>query len=164
MKTIYLAGGCFWGCQKYFDLMEGVQETEVGYANGPTKNPTYEQVKHHAGHAETVRVVYDPAVLPLAELLRRYFQVIDPTAVNHQGEDFGIQYRTGIYYSDPAMLETIKKAYDEEEALIGVPLAVEVKPLAYFFTAEEYHQKYLDKNPGGYCHIPAEFFTLYRDK
>ena len=109
-------------------------------------------------------VEFDESVISLEKLIYYYFLVIDPTSVNRQGHDTGIQYRTGIYYSDPAMLETIKKAYDEEEALIGVPLAVEVKPLAYFFTAEEYHQKYLDKNPGGYCHIPAEFFTLYRDK
>ena len=101
-KTIYLAGGCFWGCQKYFDLIPGVTETEVGYANGPTANPTYEQVKAHAGHAETVRVRYDPSRLSLRELLDRFFRVIDPTSVNRQGGDEGVQYRTGIYFTDPA--------------------------------------------------------------
>ena len=153
-KTIYLAGGCFWGCQKYFDLIPGVLETQVGYANGPTENPTYEQVKHdHTGHAETVRVKYDPAILPLPALLDKYFQVIDPVAVNHQGEDFGIQYRTGIYYCDPAdapvvsaALATLAEKYDQ-------PLAVENKPLENFYPAEEYHQKYLEKHPDGYCHI-----------
>lgn len=152
-KTIYLAGGCFWGCQKYFDLLPGVLETEVGYANGPTENPTYEEVKHHAGHAETVRVVYDPGVLPLQKLLDAYFAVIDPTAVNKQGEDEGIQYRTGIYRVDEedapvidAALSALAKRYDQ-------PLAVENLPLSNFYSAEEYHQKYLEKNPGGYCHI-----------
>ena len=153
VKTIYLAGGCFWGCQKYFDLMEGVVETEVGYANGPTEKPSYEQVKAHAGHAETVRVVYDPAVLPLDELLRRYFRVIDPTAVNHQGEDFGIQYRTGIYYTDPADAPTVSAALSELARQYGRPLAVENLPLQNFYSAEEYHQKYLEKHPDGYCHI-----------
>ena len=153
-KVIYLAGGCFWGCQKYFDLMDGVLFTEVGYANGPTANPTYEQVKHdHTGHAETVKVEYDPAVLPLQTLLEKYFVVIDPTAVNHQGEDYGIQYRTGIYYVNEedesvanACLDALEKRYDK-------PLAVELKPLENFYPAEEYHQKYLEKNPNGYCHI-----------
>ena len=153
-KTIYLAGGCFWGCQKYFDLMEGVRETEVGYANGPTENPTYEQVKkEHTGHAETVRVVYDPAVLPLTVLLEKYFLVIDPTAVNHQGEDYGIQYRTGIYYADPADAPVIAAALEALAARYDQPLAVENKPLENFYPAEEYHQKYLEKHPDGYCHI-----------
>jgi peptide methionine sulfoxide reductase msrA/msrB len=152
-KTIYLAGGCFWGCQKYFDLMDGVIETEVGYANGEAENPTYEQVKHGAGHAETVRVVYDPARLPLRELLERYFQVIDPTAVNHQGEDFGIQYRTGIYYTDPADAPTVAAALQDLSRRYDKPLAVENQPLQSFYSAEEYHQKYLEKNPNGYCHI-----------
>ena len=153
-KTIYLAGGCFWGCQKYFDLMDGVLETEVGYANGPTANPTYEQVKHeHTGHAETVRVKYDPSVLPLRELLERYFQVIDPTAVNHQGEDFGVQYRTGIYFCDPADAPTVAAALSDLARRYGQPLAVENLPLENFYPAEEYHQKYLEKHPDGYCHI-----------
>ena len=153
MKTIYLAGGCFWGCQKYFDLMDGVKETEVGYANGPTENPTYEQVKRYAGHAETVRVVYDPAALSLRELLNRFFRVIDPTAVNHQGEDFGIQYRTGIYYVDETDLQVIADALKELSKQYDKPLAVECKPLENFYSAEEYHQKYLEKHPDGYCHI-----------
>ena len=152
-KTIYLAGGCFWGCQKYFDLIPGVRETQVGYANGPTKNPTYEQVKRHAGHAETVRVVYDPDELPLTDLLERYFLVIDPTAVNHQGEDFGIQYRTGIYYTDPEDAAAVARALERLAARYDRPLAVENQPLESFYPAEEYHQKYLEKHPDGYCHI-----------
>ena len=152
-KTIYLAGGCFWGCQKYFDLIAGVTETEVGYANGPFPNPTYEQVKRHAGHAETVRVVYDPAVLPLAALLEKYFSVIDPTAVNRQGADSGVQYRTGIYYAEDGDLPVIREAMAKLAQRYDQPLAVEVRPLENFYSAEEYHQKYLEKNPGGYCHI-----------
>ena len=152
-KLIYLAGGCFWGCQKYFDLLPGVLSTQVGYANGPTPNPSYEQVKAHAGHAETVRVEYDPAVLPLEELLQKYFLVIDPTAVNHQGEDFGIQYRTGIYFTDPSDQSVITRALADLARQYDRPLAVENLPLDSFYPAEEYHQKYLEKHPEGYCHI-----------
>ena len=152
-RTIYLAGGCFWGCQKYFDLIPGVLQTEVGYANGPTANPSYEEVKHHAGHAETVRVVYDPQALPLGQLLDAYFRVIDPVSVNKQGEDEGIQYRTGIYYIDEADLAVIQPKLRALAEQYDAPLAVELKPLENFYSAEEYHQKYLEKNPGGYCHI-----------
>ena len=152
-KTIYLAGGCFWGCQKYFDLMEGVISTQVGYANGPTENPSYEQVKAHAGHAETVKIVYDPAALPLAALLNKYFLVIDPTAVNHQGGDFGVQYRTGIYFVDPEDEPVAREALDSLARQYAQPLAVELLPLENFYPAEEYHQKYLEKHPDGYCHI-----------
>ncbi len=163
MKTIYFAGGCFWGTQKYFDQFKGVTRTEVGYANGPDSAPSYEDVCASSGHAETVLVEFDENVISLEQLIQYYFLVIDPTSVNRQGHDTGIQYRTGIYYTDPDMLETIRRAYDGEETLIGAPLAVEVGPLENFFTAEEYHQKYLDKNPAGYCHIPAEFFTIAED-
>ena len=153
-KEIYLAGGCFWGCQKYFDLIDGVLSTSVGYANGPTENPTYEQVKHkHTGHAETVHVVYDPEKLPLETLLQKYFQVIDPTAVNHQGEDHGIQYRTGIYYTDSADAAVVEAALADLAKQYDAPIAVEAKPLENYYLAEEYHQKYLEKNPTGYCHI-----------
>ncbi|MBO4885709.1 MAG: peptide-methionine (S)-S-oxide reductase MsrA [Clostridia bacterium] len=153
-KLIYLAGGCFWGCQKYFDLTKGVLSTEVGYANGPTANPTYEQVKHeHTGHAETVKIEYDPDVITLEALLEKYFAVIDPTAVNHQGEDYGIQYRTGIYYTDEADEPVARACLDALAKKVGAPLAVELKRLENYYPAEEYHQKYLEKNPGGYCHI-----------
>ena len=160
MKQIYLAGGCFWGVQKYFDQFEGVVQTEVGYANGPQDAPTYEEVCASSGHAETVRVVYDESTIALEELLERYFTVIDPLSVNRQGNDVGIQYRTGIYYADEDQLPAIRKVFDRQERRVGQPLAVEVAPLRNFFCAEEYHQKYLDKNPGGYCHIPARMFEL----
>ncbi|MBQ6594325.1 MAG: peptide-methionine (S)-S-oxide reductase MsrA [Clostridia bacterium] len=152
-KIIYLAGGCFWGCQKYFDLQPGVLETTVGYANGPTENPSYQEVKHHSGHAETVRIEYDADRLPLRALLEAFFRVIDPTSVNRQGEDEGIQYRTGIYYTDEGDLPVIREALDDLARGYDAPLAIELKALESFYPAEEYHQKYLEKNPNGYCHI-----------
>ena len=160
MKTIYLAGGCFWGTQKFFDQFDGVVRTEVGYANGPDSAPTYQDVCKSSGHAETVLIEFDEDRISLAGLLRYYFMVIDPVSVNRQGHDVGIQYRTGIYYTDPDMLPVIREICDEEAEKIGSPLAVEVGPLSNFFPAEEYHQKYLDKNPGGYCHSPASFLSL----
>ena len=160
MKTIYLAGGCFWGTQKFFDQFDGVVRTEVGYANGPDSAPTYQDVCKSSGHAETVLIEFDEDRISLAGLLRYYFMVIDPVSVNRQGHDVGIQYRTGIYYTDPDMLPVIREICDEEAVKIGAPLAVEVEPLVNFFPAEEYHQKYLDKTPGGYCHIPASYLDL----
>ena len=164
METIYLAGGCFWGMQKYFDQFEGVVETEVGYANGPTEKPSYEEVCRSSGHAETLRIVYDPARVSLPELLERYFLVIDPLSINRQGGDIGIQYRTGIYYVNQSQLPVIDAAVRKQAQALGVrKLEVEVRPLKNFFPAEDYHQKYLDKNPGGYCHIPRRYFKLKED-
>ena len=160
MKTIYLAGGCFWGVQKFFDQFDGVLETEVGYANGPETAPSYEDVCDSSGHAETVKIVYDESRITLTDLLGYYFKVIDPLSVNKQGNDRGIQYRTGIYYTEEGQLPEIRVVYQAEEAKAGAKLAVEAAPLKNFFTAEEYHQKYLDKNPGGYCHIPREMFHI----
>ena len=160
METIYLAGGCFWGMQKYFDQFPGVAETEVGYTNGPTAAPSYLDVCQDAGHAETLRIVFDPGRISLADLLRDYFLVIDPLSVNRQGEDEGIQYRTGVYYTSEAQLPVIREAFRREEEKAGAPLAVELEPLRNFYPAEEYHQKYLEKNPGGYCHIPGAMFHL----
>lgn len=159
MKTIYLAGGCFWGLQKYFDQFDGVIQTEVGYANGPDQAPTYEEVCRDSGHAETVRIEYDEDRISLEKLLEDYFLVIDPLSVNRQGHDEGIQYRTGIYYTEESQRSIIQTVWDREAAKVGKPLAVAVEPLKNFFSAEEYHQKYLEKNPGGYCHIPAKFYT-----
>ena len=161
MKEIYLAGGCFWGTQKFFDQFDGVIETEVGYANGKFLNPTYEQVCHEdTGHAETVRIKFDENVISVGKLLDMYFMTINPLSVNRQGADVGVQYRTGIYYEDDTLLPAIEEKIAEETEKAGQPLAVEVKPLENFSSAEEYHQKYLDKNPGGYCHIPARLMKL----
>ncbi len=164
MKTIYLAGGCFWGVQKFFDQFDGVVRTEVGYANGPDEAPGYQDVCNSSGHAETVRVDYDPDKISLTDLLNYYFLVIDPLSVNKQGNDIGIQYRTGIYYTEEDQLPEIKRVYQTEEEKTGSALAVELLPLKNFYTAEAYHQKYLDKNPGGYCHIPGSYFDLQQNK
>ena len=163
MRTIYLAGGCFWGMQKFFDQFEGVLATEVGYANGPDRAPSYQDVCHDSGHAETVRIDYDEGKLSLEKLMDLYFLVIDPLSVNRQGGDAGIQYRTGVYYTDPSQLPALQAAFSQESRKLGAPLAVELLPLQNFFPAEAYHQKYLDKNPGGYCHIPAKMFSLGKE-
>ena len=163
-NTVYLAGGCFWGMQKFFDQFGGVIRTEVGYANGPDKAPTYQQVCSDSGHAETVRIDYDPDRISLEELLGFYFMVIDPLSVNRQGNDTGIQYRTGIYYTDEAQLPEIETVYQAEEQKAGARLAVELEPVKNFFPAEEYHQKYLNKNPGGYCHIADRYFHLEQEQ
>ena len=164
MRSIYLAGGCFWGMQKFFDQFEGVLSTQVGYANGPDRAPTYQEVCRNSGHAETVRIDYDEGKLSLDKLLDLFFLVIDPLSINKQGGDEGIQYRTGVYYTNPDQLPMIQAAFEKEAAKVGSPLAVELLPLTNFFPAEEYHQKYLDKNPGGYCHIPQKMMHLDQGK
>lgn len=154
MKTLYLAGGCFWGVEDYFQRTYGVEDVVSGYANGKTDNPTYEEVCYSGtDHAETVKITYDETKVSLEYLLYRYFSIIDPTSINRQGNDRGRQYRTGIYYEseeDKAIAEKVlaRIAQDYKEAL-----AVELEPLQQFFDAETYHQNYLVKNPGGYCHI-----------
>ena len=162
MNTIYLAGGCFWGMQKFIDGIDGVTKTEVGYANGPDIAPTYKEVCRSSGHAETVKIEYDETRVTLGKILEYFFMVIDPLSVNKQGEDEGVQYRTGIYYTDETQFREIRSVYDAEEKKAGAKLAVELGPIVNFFPAEEYHQKYLDKNPGGYCHIPKSMFNISR--
>ena len=146
--------------QKFIDQFDGVLETETGYANGPDIAPSYRDVCGSSGHAETVRVLYDETVMPLEKLLGYYFTVIDPLSVNRQGGDSGIQYRTGVYYSSDDQLPVIKEVFAREEKKAGAPLAVELTQIRNFFPAEEYHQKYLDKNPSGYCHIPKKYFSI----
>lgn len=158
-SEIYLAGGCFWGVEKYLSLIKGVESTQVGYANGKTLFPTYEEVCHNnTGHAETVKVVYDPSKITLKELLNIYFEAIDPISMNKQGADVGVQYRTGIYYINESDLSVIQQAISELQKKYDKPIAIEVEPLKNYSPAEEYHQKYLDKNPGGYCHISYDTF------
>lgn len=159
MAEIYFAGGCFWGAEKYLASIPGVLKTEVGYANGKTENPTYEEVcRRNTGHAETVRVSYDPAVLPLGFLLTLYYEAIDPTSINRQGGDAGSQYRTGIYYTNEADRPVIEASLAQLQERCEKPVAIESKPLENYSAAEEYHQKYLDKNPGGYCHLSPDTF------
>lgn len=162
-NTIVLAGGCFWGVEKYLSLIPGVLETETGYANGKTKNPSYEQVcRDNTGHAEAVKVVYDNDLITLKQLLERFFEVIDPTSLNRQGNDRGEQYRTGIYYTQSEDLEVIQEALEELQERYNKKVVIESLPLHNYSTAEEYHQRYLDHHPDGYCHIPAISFERAR--
>ena len=160
-KDIYLAGGCFWGTEHYFKQVEGVVETEVGFANGHTENPTYEEVyTDETGYAETVHVKYNPEVVSLRFLLQLYFKAIDPVSLNKQGHDEGTRYRTGIYYTESADLPVVNEVFDEVQRHYDQPLAVECQPLERFFAADEYHQDYLEKNPTGYCHLPLSLFQF----
>ena len=152
MAEIYLAGGCFWGLEEYFSRISGVLQTSVGYANGQVETTNYQLIKE-TDHAETVQVIYDEKAVSLREILLYYFRVIDPLSVNQQGNDRGRQYRTGIYYKDEEDLPTIYALVQEQERMIGRKIAVEVEKLRHYILAEDYHQDYLKKNPGGYCHI-----------
>lgn len=165
MKEIYLAGGCFWGTEHFFKQVRGVVSTEVGYANGHKSTaPTYEEVcQHTTGFAETVHIVYAPEQIDLSKLLELYFMTINPTTLNKQGGDVGDQYRTGIYYTDPKDLPTIQAALTALQKKYTAPIVIEAKPLTNFYNAEDYHQDYLDKNPGGYCHIRPELFRLAKE-
>lgn len=163
LKEIYLAGGCFWGTEHYFKQIDGVVDTEVGYANGITENPTYKEVcTDKTGFAETVHVTYNPDKVSLKFLLEMYFKAIDPTSINRQGHDTGTQYRTGVYYTDSSDEATISKVFDEEQKHIQGKIIVENLPLKNFYKAEDYHQDYLDKNPDGYCHLPQSLFEFAR--
>ncbi len=154
LKDIYLAGGCFWGLEAYMTRIYGVYDAVSGYANGNTENPSYEDLVYRgSGHAETVKVTYDPNLVDLDILLRYYLRVIDPVSVNKQGNDVGVQYRTGIYYTDEADRAVIDARIAKLQADITAPVAIEVQPLKHFYLAEDYHQDYLEKNKGGYCHI-----------
>lgn len=162
-KEIYLAGGCFWGTEHFLKQIAGVVATQVGYANGHGENPTYEQVRSNTtGFAETVKVQYDAQTVDLSFLLQLYFQTIDPTSLNRQGEDYGTQYRTGIYYTDELDLPVIEHEVAVLAEKYEVALALEVLPLKNFYPAEEYHQDYLDKHPDGYCHIGPALFEMAR--
>ncbi|MDR1421244.1 MAG: peptide-methionine (S)-S-oxide reductase MsrA [Coriobacteriales bacterium] len=156
MKTIYLAGGCFWSVEKYVRAIGGVVATRVGYANGSVAEPSYEQVcSGTTGHAETVELTYDETALDLRDLLWLFFEIIDPLALNRQGKDVGTQYRTGVFYVDPpdgviaqAALAELGTRYANRGAVV-----TQCAPLESFYEAEEYHQHYLEKHPDGYCHI-----------
>ena len=164
-KQIFFAGGCFWGTEHLFSLVEGVISTEAGYANSLTPEPSYEMVcSGSTGAAETVRVEYDDTEVGLTDLLSIYFRSIDPTSVNRQGNDRGTQYRTGIYYTSPADVPVIEAFVAAVQRRYSEPLAVEVKPLENFYPAELYHQQYLYKNPTGYCHINPELFAEVRNR
>lgn len=153
-KTIYLAGGCFWGVEAYFERLPGVIDVISGYANGKTRQPKYEEVIYNGtGHAETIEVTYNPNQISLAEILAHYFRIVEPTSLNQQGNDRGTQYRTGIYYNDPADQAVISQALEALQEKYTAPIVIENQALQAFDAAEDYHQDYLAKNPGGYCHI-----------
>lgn len=161
MKNIYFAGGCFWGTEHFFKQINGVIDTEVGFANGETENPTYQEVyTDKTGFAETVHVIYDEKVIDLKFLLNMFFKAIDPTSLNRQGHDEGTRYRTGVYYVSEDQLPIIEEVFNEQQKLIENPIVVELLPLKNFYNAEEYHQDYLDKNPDGYCHLPLSLFEF----
>ena len=154
MKTIYFAGGCFWGTEHYMSQFDGVVETTVGYANGSVADPAYEEVyTDQTGHVECVKVVYDDELISLATLCRLFFRSIDPLLLNRQGGDIGTRYRTGIYWNDTDDQAVVEEVCAEIQRKYNEPLVVEKSPLKCFYSAEEYHQKYLVKNPEGYCHL-----------
>lgn len=163
IKEIYFAGGCFWGTEHLFQLVRGVVNTEVGYANGNVKNPTYEQViSQTTGFTEAVKVQYDADEVDLPLLIDVFFKSIDPTTLNRQGNDRGDNYRSGIYFSDDSDASTVLGEVQRLATNYSKPVVVETVPLKNFYKAEDYHQDYLDKNPGGYCHIGPDVFEMAR--
>jgi len=154
MKEIYIAGGCFWGVQAYFDLVKGIEFTEVGYANGNIENPSYEDLKsHRATHAETLYIRYDEKIISLKQILFHMLRFVNPFSVDRQGGDTGHQYRSGVYYLSEDDRKIILDVFAQKERELNQKFAIEVEPLRNFYPAEEYHQKYLKNNPNGYCHV-----------
>ncbi|MCU0104849.1 peptide-methionine (S)-S-oxide reductase MsrA [Acholeplasma vituli] len=154
MKKIILAGGCFWGVQAYFRDLKGVYHTEVGYANGNKPNPTYQEVCNGvATHAEVTLVKYDETIVSLSTILEHFFRIINPYTLNRQGNDIGLQYRSGVYYESENDALVSREFIQKRQALSERKFAVVVEPLKNYYKAEEYHQDYLIKNPNGYCHV-----------
>ncbi len=156
MRSIHLAGGCFWGLEHAFHGLPGVISTECGYVNGdPLFVPDYMLVcSGKFGYREAVCVDYDPVIISLEDILAVFFLLIDPTQERRQGNDVGIQYQTGVYWTDSDSEDVIRRVFAEQESLHS-EFHVEMGPLTFWSPAEEYHQEYLEKNPNGYCHIPA---------
>ena len=153
-EVIYLAGGCFWGVEAYISRLKGVNQTEVGYANGHDLAPTYEKVcTGKTGHTECVKVTYNPRIISLDEIMEEFFKIIDPFSINRQGADVGTQYRSGIYWQDPSQRSTVIRFLNQKQKQAKRKIAVEANEISNFFPAEDYHQKYLEKNPQGYCHV-----------
>ena len=153
-NVIYLAGGCFWGVEAFISRLKGVNQTEVGYANGNDLSPTYEKVcSGRTGHAETVKAIYNPEIISLDEILENFFRIIDPYSKNRQGADIGTQYRTGIYWQDPSQKSVVLKFLAKKQKESSKRIVTEARPIGSFYPAEDYHQKYLEKNPQGYCHV-----------
>ncbi|CAM3705490.1 peptide-methionine (S)-S-oxide reductase MsrA [Erysipelothrix urinaevulpis] len=164
-KTLFLAGGCFWGVEAYFQQIEGVLNTGVGYAQGHVEEPTYQQVSSgNTGHTETVMISYDPTILELTTLLDHFFRIINPYSLNKQGNDVGTQYRSGIYYAHDEDLSVILNYVKALQKQSDQQIVVEVKTLENYYRAEEYHQHYLDNNPGAYCHIDLSLLNDHEKK
>ena len=154
MKEIILAGGCFWGVEAYFQRLNGVEKTIVGYTDGKTENPSYKEVcSGETNHAEACKILYDEKIISLEKILEHFFRIIDPTSLNRQGHDIGTQYRTGVFYNNLEDKEIIEKFIENKKSEYSNPIVVDVKEEKRFWNAEEYHQNYLIKNPGGYCHV-----------
>jgi peptide-methionine (S)-S-oxide reductase len=155
LQTIVLAGGCFWCTEAVYVKVRGVTDVESGYSNGQPKNPSYEQVcTGNTGHAEVVKLEYDPAQITTRQILEIFFTVHDPTQLNRQGNDVGTQYRSGIYYTTPEQKQVAEEFIAElaREKVWDEPVVTEVKPVANYWPAEEYHQDFFEKNPNqGYC-------------
>jgi peptide-methionine (S)-S-oxide reductase len=152
MKTAYLAGGCFWGLEELFREQPGVTDTEVGYSGGENSNPTYQS---HPGHAETLAITYDPTKTSFEALLDFFFRIHDPTTRNRQGNDVGSSYRSAIFYQDDDELRAAESVIEKvnRAKLYKHPVVTSLEKFKAFYSAEEYHQDYLRKNPGGYtCH------------
>ncbi len=161
MRRIVIAAGCFWGVEGYFKRLKGVLETKVGYTNGNIDNPRYEDLKNNiATHAEACEIIYDENVLSLEEILEHMFRFVDPTSLNRQGGDIGRQYRTGIYYVFEADKIVAENFIARQQKHYRDRIVVEVERERGFVPAEDYHQDYLGKNPGGYCHVDL---SLLRD-
>lgn len=153
-SVIYLAGGCFWGVEAFISRLKGVNNTEVGYANGKDLAPTYEKVcTGKTGHTETVKVTYNPKIITLNEILENFFSIIDPFAKNRQGPDIGTQYRTGIYWQEEFQRDIVRDFLRKKQKSTPKRIAVEAHQIHNFYPAEDYHQKYLERNPQGYCHV-----------
>jgi peptide-methionine (S)-S-oxide reductase len=151
MKTLVIAGGCFWGMEELFRDQPGIVGTEVGYAGGSNDNPTYE---NHPGHAESLKLTFDPSVTNIEEVLDYHFQIHDPTTMNRQGNDVGSSYRSAIFYQDEAQQVAAESAVTRNQTFWKQPIVTIIEPLTTFWLAEEYHQDYLQKNIGGYtCHF-----------
>lgn len=154
MKKIVLAGGCFWGVEEYYRRLKGVGETRVGYAQGIIENPSYQDVcSGRTNHAEVAEIEYDPTVISFEMVLEHLFRIIDPTSLNKQAHDVGTQYRVGVYPDNDEEIELVKAFIQKRQADYSKPIVLEVERLRDFYDAETYHQKYLVKNPGGYCHV-----------
>ncbi|MBQ6100138.1 MAG: peptide-methionine (S)-S-oxide reductase MsrA [Methanobrevibacter sp.] len=154
LEVIYLAGGCFWGVEAFISRLHGVNHTEVGYANGRDLAPTYEKVcSEKTGHVETVKVTYNPKFIGLENILENFFKIIDPYTLNRQGADIGTQYRTGIYWQEDFQRDIVLKFLAKKRLESSKKIVVEARPIINFYPAEDYHQKYLEKNPQGYCHV-----------